>query len=156
MLRLCTGDLLDDDADVLVNAVNCVGVMGAGIAKQFKVRFPAAFQAYKQACAQGEVRLGWMWPYALPDGRWILHAATKNHWRERSDDATIVLCLTVILRWLRDHPQVQSMAIPLLGCGCGGLSERVVLDYITMTLRQAPDVDIRVYVSTALYDEICG
>ena len=117
------GDLFESEAQTLVNAVNTAGVMGKGIAREFKMRFPDMYREYKERCAAGEVKLGE--PYLFtgdpPSHRWILNFPTKGHWRERSR-------LSVIrdgLAYLRDHHLawgITSLAVPALGCGAGGLA----------------------------------
>src|SRR4051794_25725969 len=81
------GNLLTADTDALVNTVNTVGVMGKGIALQFKRAFPANFRAYRAACARGEVRLGQVWVFdtgVMGPRRYVLNFPTKKHWRSSS------------------------------------------------------------------------
>lgn len=118
------GDLLHTSAEALVNPVNCVGKMGAGIAAQFKRAFPGNFEAYARACESGSVRPGVMFVHEtgmLPNPRFIINFPTKRHWRDASRIGDIraglrTLVLEVKLR------EIQSIAIPALGCGLGGLA----------------------------------
>ena len=116
------GNLFESEAQTLVNAVNTAGVMGKGIAREFKMRFPDMYREYAERCAAGQVKLGE--PYLFtgdpPSRRWILNFPTKGHWREPSR-----LCVIRDgLAYLRDHHLawgIFSLAVPALGCGAGGL-----------------------------------
>lgn len=113
------GDLLASDADALVNAVNCAGVMGKGIALEFKLRFPANYAAYRAACAAGEVAPGRMFLCA-DDGRLIVNFPTKKHWRSRSRLTDIAAGLDDLV-WVIKERALTSVALPALGVGNGGL-----------------------------------
>jgi O-acetyl-ADP-ribose deacetylase (regulator of RNase III) len=120
-----TGDLLDSNAQTLVNTVNTVGVMGKGIALEFKKRFPDMYEDYVQRCNTGQVRLGEPYLYRRLLPPWILNFPTKAHWRSVSSLADIVRGL----EYLEQHYEewgVTSLAVPPLGCGNGGLEWRVV------------------------------
>ncbi len=86
MIRFTAGDVFAQPALAIVNPVNCVGVMGRGLALQFKRRHPDAFLACRDACAQGHIQPGRVFTFTtrLDAPRWILHFPTKRHWRERS------------------------------------------------------------------------
>ncbi len=123
MIHLKTGDLLAEDAEALVNAVNCAGVMGRGIALQFKKAFPGNFRAYVEACARGEARPGRMLVFethSLANPRFIINFPTKRHWRDRSRIQDIDAGLIDLAKVIRER-QIRSIAIPPLGCGLGGL-----------------------------------
>ena len=116
-IRIVRGDLFASGADVLVNPVNCVGVQGAGLARQFRDRFPELDAEYRAACRSGALRLGN--PLLSDDGR-VLWFPTKHHWRERSRLQDIDRGLqTFVEQWGEDP---RSWAFPALGCGLGGLS----------------------------------
>lgn len=124
-ITIVTGDLLDSKAQTLVNTVNCVGVMGKGIALDFKNRFPAMFEDYARRCERGEVRLGrpYLFRGLLPP--WILNFPTKDHWRSVASLDAIVEGL----EYLQSHHRewgIKSLAVPPLGCGNGQLEWRVV------------------------------
>ena len=117
------GNLLESDADALVNTVNTVGIMGKGIALQFKNAFPTNYTTYVNACKRLEVTLGRMFVHdrghhAQP--RWIVNFPTKGHWRSRSRIHHIEAGLTD-LRQVISEVGIPSIAIPALGCGHGGL-----------------------------------
>ncbi|MGW0193614.1 macro domain-containing protein [Nonomuraea sp. NPDC003201] len=144
MITETTGDLLQDDAQALVNAVNTVGVMGKGIALEFKQAFPEVFAAYAQACADGRMRIGHVLPVRLGDGdRWVLNFPTKRHWRQKSRLPDIAAGLDDLARLLVEL-RLGSIAIPPLGCGHGGLAWPEVRALIRERLGDL-DLDIRLY-----------
>lgn len=147
MLQFTQGNLLKADVEALVNTVNTVGVMGKGIALQFKQAFPGNFKEYQQACKQGRVNLGRMHVYdrgTLENPRWIINFPTKQHWRSRSQIEHIEAGLRS-LRSEIEQLDIGSIAIPPLGCGNGGLAWEVVRPAIVEALDDLPDVDIQVF-----------
>lgn len=123
--KVLIGNLFDSQAEVIVNTVNTVGVMGKGIALEFKRKFPDNFEDYAARCARGEVRLGEPYLYKSERGRWIINFPTKEHWRS----VTNLDDITRGLEFLRGHYQqwgVRSLAVPPLGCGNGQLEWAVV------------------------------
>lgn len=136
MITYCQGNLLDTDVEALVNAVNTVGVMGKGIALAFKQRFPANYQAYAAACQRGDVQTGRMFitdTQALLGPRWIVNFPTKQHWRDPSRLEWVRSGLQDLRRFLLDE-DVQSVALPALGAGLGGLSWPAVRAEIDLAL----------------------
>lgn len=145
MLETGTGDLLRADVDALVNTVNTEGVMGKGIALQFKQAFPDNYKAYRRACDRGEVRPGKM--FVVDQGgigsrpRYIINFPTKRHWRSKSKMEDIVAGLVDLVRVIREL-QIQSLALPPLGCGNGGLNWSDVEPRIREALNPLEDVRI--------------
>jgi O-acetyl-ADP-ribose deacetylase (regulator of RNase III) len=137
------GDLLAADAEALVNAVNCVGVMGKGIALEFKRRFPANFAAYAAACRTGEVRLGSML-VVEEDGRVIVNFPTKKHWRSRSRLADVEAGLDDLARVIGERG-LRSVAVPALGAGNGGLAWPDVAAAIHDKLGSLPEITVTLY-----------
>ena len=124
MIRYTSGDILRSEADALVNTVNCVGVMGRGIALQFKKAFPRNFEEYKAACDRGDVVPGKMFiteRHALTAPRFIVNFPTKRHWRGKSRIEDVETGL-VALRAEIESRGIRSIAIPPLGSGLGGLN----------------------------------
>ena len=120
MITFSKGDILDTEADVRVNTVNCVGVMGAGIALAFKTRFPAMFKEYEKACRRGEVQPGRLHIWRSLGSEEVINFPTKRHWKEPSRYEDIEAGLIA----LRIHLETMShvkVALPALGCGLGGL-----------------------------------
>ncbi len=122
MIEYKTGDLLTEDVEALVNAVNCVGVMGRGIALQFKRAWPENFRAYAAACRRREVQPGRMFVFEtglLTNPRFIVNFPTKRHWREKSRLEDVETGLAALAADIRDR-EIRSIAIPALGAGLGG------------------------------------
>lgn len=124
-IRVLTGDLFQSKAQTLVNAVNCVGVMGKGIALEFKRRFPEMYEDYAARCAAKRVRLGEPYLFRRATPPWILNFPTKDHWRSVSRLSDILVGLEYLQRCCRDWG-IESLAVPALGCGEGQLEWRVV------------------------------
>lgn len=147
MIINAEGDLLEADVDALVNTVNCVGVMGKGIALQFKRRFPQVFQAYDRACRRGEIDIGHM--HVVPTGQmtkphYVINFPTKKHWRSRSRLEYIDAGLGDLLRVVVEL-DIRSIAIPPLGAGNGGLNWRDVEPRIRQAFADHPDVEVHLY-----------
>ncbi|MDR7048013.1 O-acetyl-ADP-ribose deacetylase (regulator of RNase III) [Duganella sp. 3397] len=148
MLHISTGNLLNADVDALVNTVNTEGVMGKGIALQFKQAYPAMFRAYAVACKAREVQLGRVHIYDLGGlvggPRWIINFPTKGHWKSKSrieDIAKGLLDLTAKVRELG----IRSIAVPPLGCGYGGLDWADVSPLIFDAFSKMPEVNVKIY-----------
>lgn len=123
MLQYKTGDILAEETEALVNTVNCVGVMGRGIALQFKNAFPDNFKAYAEACKRQEVQPGHMFVFdtgRLTNPRYIINFPTKRHWRGKSRMADIEAGLKALQDVMREK-NIRSLAMPPLGTGLGGL-----------------------------------
>ena len=139
MIHFTRGDIFVQPADAIVNPVNCVGVMGRGLALQFKRRYPDAFIAYRHACAVRRVRPGRMFMFDTGSDRprWIVHFPTKRHWRDRSAIGDIEAGIRDLAAAVTRHG-IRSIAIPPLGCGLGGLDWRAVRPLIAACLAGAP------------------
>ncbi len=148
MITYKCGDIFDNDAEVLVNTVNCVGVMGRGIALQFKKRFPENFSFYEKACKRNEVFPGQMLVYetgTLVNPKYIVNFPTKRHWRGVSRLSDIEEGLKALCRFIQER-QIKSIALPPLGCGLGGLEWDVVKVKIEHTLSMMDAVRVDVYI----------
>ena len=147
MIEYRTGDILEADAEALVNTVNCVGIMGRGIALQFKNAFPANFKAYAAACQRGEVQPGRMFVFetgTFTNPKYIINFPTKRHWRGRSRLEDIETGLTALGREIRDR-EIRSIAVPPLGSGLGGLNWADVRERIEAALGGFNKVEIIVF-----------
>jgi O-acetyl-ADP-ribose deacetylase (regulator of RNase III) len=131
------GNLLNSEARGLVNAVNCVGVAGAGLARQFKDRWPQQVAEYTAFCEARKMQPGVIHDALLPDGRRILSVPTKKHWRNWSH-LTIVSAGLSSLRRYMDETGLESVAVPALGCGLGGLPEGEVARLVEDLLGDSP------------------
>jgi O-acetyl-ADP-ribose deacetylase (regulator of RNase III) len=146
-IRVVHGDLLAAEADALVNAVNTRGVMGKGLAAQFKAAHPAMFDAYAAAARAGELCLGRMhvWPTGARDGpRYVVNFPTKDHWRSRSRLGDIESGLADLVR-VAVELRLRSIAVPPLGCGHGGLDWADVEPLIRRELGALPGVEVLLY-----------
>lgn len=143
MVTFVKGDMFKSPAQVLTNTVNCVGVMGAGVALEFKNRHPMMFEDYKAKCDRGEVKPGQ--PYLWEDDFvQILNFPTKRDWRNDSVFQDIEDGLKHLANSYADMG-IQSIAMPALGCGLGGLDWSDVRPLIEKHLGPLPDLDVYVY-----------
>jgi O-acetyl-ADP-ribose deacetylase (regulator of RNase III) len=143
MIHLTRGDILKHEADALVNTVNCMGVMGRGIALQFRRAFEDNYEAYRKAAKAKEIRPGQMFVFeraALERPRWIINFPTKRHWKGKSRIEDIETGLVDLVRVIREKG-IRSIAIPPLGCGLGGLDWEVVRPLIEAALTAVPEVE---------------
>lgn len=143
MISLRTGNLFSSAAEALVNPVNCRGVSGAGLAREFKRRFPENFILYERACRKGLVKVGEVFAVAIVGGKTIFNFPTKDDWREPSQLPWIVAGLADLRNKILDSG-VRSVAVPALGCGLGGLVWADVFPAIELALVDLP-VEIFVY-----------
>lgn len=146
-----TGDLFESDCEALVNTVNCVGVMGRGIALQFKKAYPENFKAYADACEREEVEPGKMFVYetgSLMNPRFIINFPTKRHWRGKSRMEDIELGLVALVEEIRARG-IRSIAIPPLGAGLGGLDWKDVRVRIDRALSELEGVSAIVFEPNA-------
>jgi O-acetyl-ADP-ribose deacetylase (regulator of RNase III)/uncharacterized protein YwgA len=143
MLKVIVGDIFESKMSVLVNTVNCVGVMGKGIAKTYKNKYPQMFNEYKCQCLNKEIHTGQLYPY-YEDGKVkILNFPTKDHWRSPSKIEYIITGLD----WFIDHYKaldITSIAFPPLGCGNGGLDWDIVGPIMYQKLKNL-SIDIEIY-----------
>ena len=147
MIELKQGDILRADAEVLVNTVNCFGVMGRGIALQFKKAFPENFKYYKVVCDKKELQPGRMLVHdlnRLHNPRYIINFPTKRHWKGKSKIEDIESGLKVLVEEVRIR-HIHSIAVPPLGCGLGGLDWRQVRLLIETAFRELPDVHVLLF-----------
>jgi O-acetyl-ADP-ribose deacetylase (regulator of RNase III) len=148
-LTFKTGDMFQENADAIVNTVNCVGVMGKGVALEFKHRWPDNFRAYKRLCDRGELRPGKVYIHQEGDvlngrNRFLINFPTKDHWRAKSKIEFIDRGLDDFVVQVK-RLQIKSVAMPPLGCGNGGLEWSEVKALITKKLSAVQDVDFVVF-----------
>ncbi|MGO9319899.1 MAG: macro domain-containing protein [Solirubrobacteraceae bacterium] len=142
-----SGDLLSDDSEALVNTVNTVGVMGKGVALQFRKAFPDNYRAYQRACRHDEVRPGNMFVFEtgqMVGPRLLINFPTKEHWRGKARMEYIDAGLADLVRVLRQH-KIRSVAVPPLGCGNGGLRWDDVRPRIEAALTPLRGVRVTLY-----------
>lgn len=139
------GSIFDAPVQALVNPVNCQGIMGAGLAIEFRQRFPAAYESYHLACRCHELTPGIIHPYRLPNGRWIAHFPTKALWRNPARMAYISAGLPNLVEFVRAN-SIKSIAIPALGCGRGGLNWSEVKPRIEKAFQSLPKGTVDVWL----------
>lgn len=147
MIELTQGDILRADVEAIVNTVNCVGVMGRGIALQFKKAWPNNFKAYATACNDKQVQPGKMFVFEtgqLANPRYIINFPTKRHWRGASRMEDIEAGLVALVATIREK-KIQSIAIPPLGSGLGGLDWQQVKQKIEQAMHALPETRILLY-----------
>ena len=147
MIKYKQGNLLEADVEALVNTVNCVGVMGKGIALQFKQAFPENFTEYANACKAGKVFVGNMFVFKtgkLFNPKYIINFPTKRHWKGKSKIEDIEIGLKALAKQV-EQLEIKSIAIPPLGSGLGGLSWNDVKTRILQTFEQMDQVEVWLY-----------
>ncbi|MHA7884210.1 type II toxin-antitoxin system antitoxin DNA ADP-ribosyl glycohydrolase DarG [Nitratireductor rhodophyticola] len=146
-IRTKNGDMFAEPVEALVNTVNCVGVMGKGVALEFKNRWPANFRAYKSLCDTKGLKPGQMFVFDTKElftsegPRYLINFPTKAHWRSKSKMEYIEDGLDALVEAIREHG-ITSIAIPPLGCGNGGLDWADVRPLIEAKLSSLDDVEI--------------
>jgi O-acetyl-ADP-ribose deacetylase (regulator of RNase III) len=146
MIRFVQGNLFDSQAEALVNAVNTVGVMGRGVALEFKHRFPENYLAYRVACKREEIFVGKMFVFEtqLEHPCWIINFPTKQHWRNPSKFEFVRDGLEDFVRVIEAHG-IKSVALPALGCGTGGLDWSTVRALIEAALEPLHHVVFEIF-----------
>ncbi len=147
MIHFVTGDILAQDAEALVNPVNCVGAMGRGLALQFKKAYPLNFRAYERACRHGGIKPGHMFVFetgSRTNPRFIVNFPTKRHWRDKSRIEDIEMGLEQLAMIIHER-NARSVAVPALGAGLGGLAWSEVHPRIRKALGYLENVEITVF-----------
>lgn len=138
------GNIFNTKCQTVVNTVNCVGVMGKGIALVYKLRYPAMFDIYKSYCSSRHIDIGKLWLYkGEPNDPWVLNFPTKKHWKFPSKIEYIVKGLEKFVATYREKG-ITSIAFPLLGTHNGGLDKDEVLSIMTQYLSQC-DIPVEIY-----------
>ncbi|MBX9637517.1 MAG: macro domain-containing protein [Nitrosomonas sp.] len=143
MVRILIGNIFESKTKAFVNTVNCVGVMGKGIAQLFKQRFPEMFSDYKNRCNVGQVRPGVPYLYTNILGISIINFPTKDHWRSPSRLEDVIKGLDIFIEKYKEWG-IESVAFPPLGCGNGGLEWAVVGPLMFQRLSQL-DIPVEIY-----------
>lgn len=147
MIEYKKGDILAEDMEALVNTVNCIGIMGRGIALQFKNAYPENYKAYLASCKRNQVRPGRMFVFEtgwLANPRFIINFPTKRHWRGKSRMEDIDAGLIDLVEIIRSR-NIKSIAIPPLGSGLGGLEWALVRPRIENALKQLSNTKVVVF-----------
>ena len=136
--------MFKSSAQTLVNTINCVGAMGKGIALEFKKRYPAMYDRYRQLCKNGLIQTGKLWLYKADDGKWILNFPTKRHWRNPSKVEYIEQGLDKFVKTYKEKG-IISIAFPMLGCSNGGLDKNEILPIMQIYLEQCDGLEVEIY-----------
>lgn len=156
MIKFVEGNIFESEADALVNTVNTVGIMGKGIALQFKKAFPNNYRIYEEACKKGELSIGKLLivneENLVSGKKWIINFPTKTTWKKPSEYSYIEKGLDEMAKVLPDYP-IKSIAIPPLGSGNGGLDWNKVKHIIDQKLSSL-SVDVIVYEPTSKIKEV--
>lgn len=154
-LQVITGNLFTSKCQTLVNTVNCVGVMGAGLALECRLRYPEMFDQYVRLCESNKFDIGLLWVYKGND-RWILNFPTKKHWKYPTREEYLHAGLKKFMATYLDR-HIESIAFPLLGAQNGGIDDRRSLEIMVSYLSEC-DIDVEIYQYDAsapddLYDD---
>lgn len=144
MVKIEHGNIFNSTAQTLVNTINCVGVMGKGLALEFKNKYPAMFDKYKSFCDKGVFKPGVLWIYKAEDGKWILNFPTKVDWRNPSELSYIEEGLKKFVE-IWEEKGIKSIAFPLLGCHNGGLDPEEVIPLMEKYLNKCEGLDVTIY-----------
>jgi len=138
------GNIFTTQADTIVNTINCVGVMGAGIALEFRLRYPKMYTKYRELCDQKQIAIGKLWIYQAPDNRKILNFPTKYHWKYPSKTEYLTSGLQKFVDTYRDKG-ITSIAFPLLGADKGGIAPDLSLDIMKEYLSRCQELDVEIW-----------
>jgi len=148
------GSLFDESFDALVNPVNCVGVMGAGLALQFKLRFPENFEEYKDRCMSRSLHLGQVFMHctSMECPRFIINFPTKAHWRDHSKLRYVASGLADLVEHVKKF-DITSIGMPALGCGLGGLRWNEVKPVIVDALKPLQNLSVTLFLPRNILQE---
>lgn len=144
-ISLIQGNIFNSCASVLVNPTNCIGPMGAGLAKQFKEKFPGLAENYWNYCRKGMIKPGILHLYTINSDLRVLNFPTKNHWKDPSKMEYVELGLNKFIDSY-NNKNIKSVAFPLLGAGLGGLDKNLIQNYMIERLNPLEGIDIEIYV----------
>lgn len=145
-IKVIEGNMFSTQCSTVVNTVNCIGVMGAGVALEFKHRYPDMFDQYVKLCRQGQIDIGKLWLYKPQNKnrRWVLNFPTKFDWKHPSKIEYLERGLEKFLSTYREKG-IESIAWPLLGASNGGIDPSVSRDIMIDYLSEASDIQIEIY-----------
>lgn len=149
MIAYTSSNIFDSPVQCLVNPVNTVGVMGKGIAAEFKKQYPEMFRAYQRHCKSNEFSTGQLFLYRT-NIKWVLNFPTKKHWRSGSKPEWIEAGLKKLVETYADQG-IQSIAMPQLGCGHGGLDWETQVKPLVERYLKRISIPVHVHLRTVLY-----
>lgn len=141
-VNIIEGNIFNTSCQTIVNTVNCVGVMGAGIALECRLRYPEMYDRYIKLCAEKRIDIGLLWIYKSED-KWVLNFPTKKHWRYPSRIEYLHLGLKKFVETYNDKG-IESIAFPLLGADKGGIDQEESLAIMTSYLEKV-NINVEIY-----------
>lgn len=141
-LKIITGNIFTSNCQTIVSTINCVGVMGAGIALEYRLRYPNMHEKYINLCKEKKIDIGLLWIYKAED-KWILNFPTKRDWKYPSKIEYLEAGLSKFVSTYKERG-IESIAFPLLGADKGGISQEESLSIIKYYLEPL-DIDIEIY-----------
>lgn len=152
MLKIIKGNIFTTECQTIVNTINCVGIMGAGIAFEMRLRYPEMNNKYIELCKEFKIKIGYLWLYKSNE-RWILNFPTKNHWKDESKAEYVELGLKKFMETYIERG-ITSIAFPMLGASLGGLPENVSLKIMTEYLEKC-NIPVEIYrYDPSSYDDL--
>ncbi|WP_296947725.1 macro domain-containing protein [uncultured Dysgonomonas sp.] len=152
MITTIKGNIFTTQCQTIVNTINCVGVMGAGIAYECRLRYPIMYERYVELCKEKKLNIGMLWIYKS-ENKWIMNFPTKYHWKYESKQEYLEKGLQKFLETYKERG-ITSIAFPLLGASNGGIPENISLQIMKNYLEQC-DIDIEIYHYDPLaYDDL--
>ena len=145
-VKIIKGNIFTSECQTIVNTVNCVGVMGAGIALEYRLRYPEMYLRYVQLCKEDKINIGLLWLHKAPD-RWVLNFPTKRDWKNPSKIEYLQEGLNKFVATYKDKG-IESIAFPLLGADKGGIPEDQSLNILKSSLENI-DVEVEIYLRDA-------
>ena len=137
-------NIFETQCQTIVNTINCVGVMGKGLALEMKKRYPDMFEKYKDFCQKGLIDIGKLWLYKHDDYQWILNFPTKKDWRNPSEYEYIEEGMKKFVETYQEKG-IKTIAFPMLGCSNGGLNKDVVIQIMTKYLIRCKNLIVEIY-----------
>ena len=142
MIEIIKGNIFATEAQTIVNTVNCVGVMGAGIAYEFRLRYPKMYERYVEICNTKQLQIGTLWIYKT-DSKWILNFPTKYDWKYESKVEYLKIGLQKFIETYKEKG-IQSIAFPILGASNGGIPETISIEIMKRYLSNC-DIKVEIY-----------
>jgi O-acetyl-ADP-ribose deacetylase (regulator of RNase III) len=143
MIEIIKGNIFTTKCQTIVNTVNCIGIMGAGIAKECRWRYPEMYKCYVELCKEKKLNIGQLWIYKDKE-RWILNFPTKYHWKDGSKEEYLEEGLKKFVNTYKEKG-INSIAFPLLGASNGGIPEDVSMKIMKKYLSDCDDIKIEIY-----------
>lgn len=153
-VKIINGNIFTSKCQTIVNTINCVGVMGAGIALEFRLRYPEMYKKYVNLCNEKKIAPGMLWLYKSPK-KWVLNFPTKNDWKDPSEEEYLHKGLEKFIATYKVK-NIQSIAFPLLGADKGKIDSETSLSIINFYLKNI-DIETEIYIyNPSAEDDLYG